>query len=151
MAIGAERELLESLKKISESKALNGGFDRLCVMVEHIQDKQDESGRKLDKVSDALYGPDTGLFSRVKTIESKLDATLGDLEVKAKEIPTVKVEVVDLKKFQTSIEKIAGTQLEELNDLVRLKKHLSKIYWTSAASVFAFVGTILFHFLSRRP
>ena len=150
MSINAERELLESLKKISESKALNGGFDRLCVMVEHIQDKQDESSRKLDKVSDALYGPDTGLFSRVKMIESKLDATLGDLETKAKEIPTVKVEVIDLKKFQSSIEKIAGAQLEELNDLVRLKRHLSKIYWTSAASVCAFLGTILFHLVSRR-
>lgn len=150
----SERELLESIaRKISESKALNCGFDQMCVMIEHIQDKQEESGKKLDKVSEALYGPDNGLFSRVKTIESKLDNNsrmLSDLEGKVKEMPAIVVDVTDMKKFKDSIERVAGKQLEELNDLVRLRKHLSRIYWTLVASVLAFVGSVLYQAITRR-
>lgn len=147
----SERELLESIaRKISESKALNGGFDRMCVMIEHIQDKQEESGKKLDKVSEALYGPDNGLFSRVKTIESKLDNNLSDLEGKVKEMPAIVIDVTDMKKFKDSIERVAGKQLEELNDLVRLRKHLSRIYWTLVASVLAFLGSVLYQVITRR-
>ena len=193
----SERELLESIaRKISESKALNGGFDRMCVMIEHIQDKQEESGKKLDKVSEALYGPDNGLFSRVKTIESKLDNNhvmiehiqdkqeesgkkldkvsealygpdnglfsrvktieskldnnLSDLEGKVKEMPAIVIDVTDMKKFKNSIERVAGKQLEELNDLVRLRKHLSRIYWTLVASVLAFLGSVLYQVITRR-
>jgi len=145
MATNNEREMLELLlKKISDSSALNGGFEKLCVMIEHVQTEQEKSGHKLDKVSEALYDPNTGLFSRVKAIESKLDTNIKDLDKKCDELPSVKEEVEDLKKFQTAIENIAGKQLEELTALVNLRKRLASIYWALALSVIGFVANLLF-------
>jgi len=150
MATNSERELLEILvKKVSDSSALNGGFEKLCVMIEHVQEEQTKSGVKLDKVSEALYDPNTGLFSRVKAIESKLDTNIKDLDKKCDELPTVKEEVQDLKKFQAAIESIAGKQLEELTALVSLRKRLANIYWALALSVLAFVGNLLFQLAKR--
>ena len=147
MATSSERELLELLvKKVSDNSA---GFEKLCVMIEHVQTEQEKSGQKLDKVSEALYDPNTGLFSRVKAIESKLDTNIKDLDKKCDELPSVKEEVEDLKKFQTAIESIAGKQLEELTALVNLRKNLSKIYWSLALSVVAFVGNLLFQLAKR--
>ena len=150
MATNSDRELLEILvKKINDSSALNGGFDKLCVMIEHIQDEQAKSGKKLDRVSDALYDPNVGLFSRVQAIESKLDSNIKDLGKKCDELPTVKEEVQDLKKFQAAIESIAGKQLEELTALVNLRKRLANIYWALALSILGFVGNLLFQLAKR--
>lgn len=150
MATNSDRELLEILvKKINDSSALNGGFDKLCVMIEHIQDEQAKSGKKLDRVSDALYDPNVGLFSRVQAIESKLDNNIKDLGKKCDELPTVKEEVQDLKKFQAAIESIAGKQLEELTALVNLRKRLANIYWALALSILGFVGNLLFQLAKR--
>lgn len=146
MATASERELLELLvKKIEKSSALNGGFDKLCVMVEHIQAEQEKSGQKLDRVSDALYDPNVGLFSRVKGIESKLDTNIKDLDKKCDELPTVKDQLEDLKKFQLAIEGIAGKQLDELSALVNLRKRLANIYWALALT---FVGAVASFLLS---
>jgi len=150
MATNSERELLEILvKKVSDSSALNGGFEKLCVMIEHVQAEQEKSGVKLDKVSEALYDPNTGLFSRVRAIESKLDTNIKDLDKKCDELPAVKEEVQDLKKFQAAIESIAGKQLEELNALVNLRKRLANIYWALALTIVAFVGNLLFQLAKR--
>lgn len=150
MATNSERELLEILvKKVSDSSALNGGFEKLCIMIEHVQAEQEKSGVKLDKVSEALYDPNTGLFSRVRAIESKLDTNIKDLDKKCDELPTVKEEVQDLKKFQAAIESIAGKQLEELTALVNLRKRLANIYWALALTIVAFVGNLLFQLAKR--
>lgn len=145
MATASERELLELLvKKIEKSSALNGGFEKLCVMVEHIQAEQEKSGQKLDKVSEALYGPDIGLFARVRAIESKLDTNIKDLDKKCDELPTVKDELEDLKKFQTAIESIAGKQLDELTALINLRKRLANIYWALALAFIGGISSFLF-------
>jgi predicted nucleic acid-binding Zn-ribbon protein len=146
MATSSERELLEMLvKKMGESSALNGGFEKLCIMIEHIQEEQTKSGVKLDKVSEALYDPNNGLFSRVKAIESKLDTNIKDLNRKVDNIPDVKDDVDDLKKFQAAVESIAGKQLEELNELVKLRKNLANVYWALALSAAAAFLSMLFN------
>lgn len=151
MATSSERELLELLvKKFSDSSALNGGFEKLCIMIEHIQTEQEKSGKKLDKVSEALYDPDDGLFSRVKGIENKLDTNIKDLDKKYIDLPVVKEDLQDLKKFQAAIEGVAGKQLEELTALVNLRKRLANIYWALALSILAFVGNLLFQLAKRR-
>jgi predicted nucleic acid-binding Zn-ribbon protein len=146
MATSSERELLEMLvKKMGESSALNGGFEKLCIMIEHIQEEQTKSGIKLDKVSEALYDPNNGLFSRVKAIESKLDTNIENLNRKVDNIPDVKDDVDDLKKFQAAVESIAGKQLEELNELVKLRKNLANVYWALALSAAAAFLSMLFN------
>lgn len=150
MATSSERELLEILvKKMGESPALNGGFDKLCLMIEHIQEEQTKSGVKLDKVSEALYDPNNGLFSRVKAIESKLDTNIKDLNSKIDDVPDVIEDVHDLKKFQAAIENIAGKQLEELSELVKLRKSLANIYWALALSAAGAFASMIFNLLKH--
>jgi hypothetical protein len=57
--------------KITSAKSLNGGFDKLLTEVEHIKDTQKEVLEAVRGVKKTLYEPDSGLFSRVKELESE--------------------------------------------------------------------------------
>jgi SMC interacting uncharacterized protein involved in chromosome segregation len=173
-----EQELLELIvQKFNDSRALNGGFDKLCLMIEHVQTEQDKNSGKLDKVSDALYDPDHGLFARVKKLEQKIDSNLGDLDQIVKGIPTVETKVTalvtkveslekkaetqttldsdtrkkvqDLEKFHAQMEKIGGVGLNEFTDIVALKQRMSNIYWALALAIMMFVGKLLFELAKR--
>ena len=56
--------------KITSAKSLNGGFDKLAGDVEHIKEAQREVLDAVRGVKQTLYEPDSGLFSRVKELES---------------------------------------------------------------------------------
>ena len=57
--------------KISNAKSMNGGFDKLMIEVEHIKDTQSDILEGVRGVKQNLYEPDSGLFSRVKELESE--------------------------------------------------------------------------------
>jgi hypothetical protein len=57
--------------KISNAKSMNGGFDKLMMEVEHIKDTQNDILDGVRGVKQNLYEPDSGLFSRVKELESE--------------------------------------------------------------------------------
>lgn len=110
-----EQELLELIvQKFNDSRALNGGFDKLCLMIEHVQEEQDRNSEKLDKVSNALYDPDHGLFARVKKLEQKIDSNLGDLDQIVKGIPTVETKVTTLVTKVEGLEKTTQEQKQKL-------------------------------------
>ena len=56
--------------KISNAKSMNGGFDKLMTEVEHIKETQSDILDGVRGVKQNLYEPDSGLFSRVKELES---------------------------------------------------------------------------------
>lgn len=63
-------DVLDELqKKIMGAPALNGGFDKLLLKVDKIDDNQAQMGAKVDMIHDAIYRPDDGLFARVKDVE----------------------------------------------------------------------------------
>ena len=57
--------------KIASAKSLNGGFDKLAGDVEHIKEAQREVLDAVRGVKQTLYEPDSGLFSRVKELETE--------------------------------------------------------------------------------
>ena len=57
--------------KISNAQSMNGGFDKLLIEVEHIKDAQSDILDGVRGVKQNLYEPDSGLFSRVKELESE--------------------------------------------------------------------------------
>ena len=57
--------------KITSAKSLNGGFDKLAGDVEHIKEGQREVLDAVRGVKQTLYEPDSGLFSRVKELETE--------------------------------------------------------------------------------
>jgi len=62
-------EKMES--KISNAKSMNGGFDKLLIEVEHIKEAQGDILEGVRGVKKNLYEPDSGLFSRVKELETE--------------------------------------------------------------------------------
>lgn len=52
-------------KKINSSAALNGGFDLLMFKIEKIEQNQESLVGKLDKIHEAIYDPDDGIFSKI--------------------------------------------------------------------------------------
>ena len=59
--------------KISNAKSMNGGFDKLLIEVEHIKEAQGDILEGVRGVKRNLYEPDSGLFSRVKELETESD------------------------------------------------------------------------------
>tara|TARA_R100000388_G_scaffold86610_1_gene66192 strand:+ start:464 stop:922 length:459 start_codon:yes stop_codon:yes gene_type:complete len=57
--------------KISNAQSMNGGFDKLMNEVEHIKKTQTDILEGVRGVKQNLYEPDSGLFSRVKELESE--------------------------------------------------------------------------------
>lgn len=167
MATASEKELIESLiRKIGDTPALNGGFDKLSLMIEHVRQEQTKSGVKLDKISDAIYDPSTGLFSRVKDIETKIINNFTDIEKRITTIPPVietelsevkdvtgqqKAVLSELVSFKTNVQQICGNQLTELDALIKLRQNLSKIYWGLLATGAASIVALFFTTLKRIP
>jgi hypothetical protein len=69
--------LLEKLERVEQkvinSAAMNGGFDKLANDVGHIKDTQKEVLDAVKGVKKSLYEPDSGLFSRVRELETESD------------------------------------------------------------------------------
>ena len=57
--------------KITSAKSLNGGFDKLMLEVSHIKEVQEDILDGIKGVKRTLYEPDSGLFSRVKQLETE--------------------------------------------------------------------------------
>jgi len=61
-------EVLDDIhKKIISSSALNGGFDILMFKIEKIEQNQEALVEKVDKIHDAIYDPDDGIFSKMNS------------------------------------------------------------------------------------
>jgi len=63
--VEAQKVVLEAIhKKIVSSAALNGGFDILMFKIEKIEQNQEQLVNKVDKIHDAIYDPNDGIFSK---------------------------------------------------------------------------------------
>lgn len=147
--------LVESIaSKINGAPALNGGFDRMMVMVEHIKEQQEDTSIKVDKIHHGLYEPNEGLYARVKMVETTttdlakrqanhitvnerkletINATLKKLGEKDDDL-LKKVEITD------RLKKITGEELEKLANVIQVKST-----WTDSASKVAWfvIGGLL--------
>jgi len=72
--------LLQNIhKKLDASPALNGGFDRLLYKIDGIEKSQVQIVDKVDKIHDAIYHQDDGLFARI--VHNKAEQTESMLKV----------------------------------------------------------------------
>ena len=72
--------LLEKLEKVEHkvvnSPAMNGGFDKLLSEVDHIKQAQTEILDSVRGIKQSLYAPDSGLYSRIKQLETESKSRL---------------------------------------------------------------------------
>jgi hypothetical protein len=161
--------LVESIAtKINSSPALNGGFDKMMVIVEHIQEKQQETSDKVSKIHDGLYSPDDGLYARVKMIEtSQADFTkkhaehiandeknMREINDSLKKLTTQDEELT--KKVETTIKlkKIAGDDLEKLESVIKVKSAWGSIWskaaWLLVGGTLAAIGKAVWELVAHR-
>jgi hypothetical protein len=107
--------------KITGAKALNGGFDQLI-------DDVAEIGTDVRSIKKAMYEPDSGMFSRIKDLETESIRRL-EFIVETKpmiaEHQALLLWKVRAEKSLDSIELLT----EEVRDLVSWKSAASKFIW----------------------
>lgn len=145
-------------KKINGAPALNGGFDRMMVIVEHIQEKQEETTKKIDKIYNGLYEPDEGLYARVKTVEDTStnfsekqvkhftsdEKNLNDINASLKKLSDKDEDLETKAETIIRLQKIAGEDLEKLESVIKVKNTWfdasSRIFWLLAGGTLAAIG-----------
>ena len=63
----SSRLLQDIHRKLDNSPALNGGFDKLLYTIDGIEKSQGQIAEKVDTIHSAIYHPDDGLFARIAT------------------------------------------------------------------------------------
>lgn len=169
-------EIIDAVKllpKIARSPALNGGFDRLVVQVqkidevlnertsklESIDNNQQVISEKLDKIHDAIYEPDEGLYARIRDVEvtrNKVEL-IDDLEkevliLKEKEKIEIALNKEDekLEQQRNVLIKEHDQNLRELLDFKRKIVTFSKWFGgLLATSLLGVGGKLLYDFISK--
>lgn len=54
---------------------VNGKFDRMIQSIDTVKDKQDEMAEDIGKIKEAVYNPDSGLYARLRELESWKDTS----------------------------------------------------------------------------
>lgn len=169
-----EKKLLEEIsKKLNSSAVLNGSFDRLVSNVEHIKQKQTEGTEALQKIDDALYEPEDGVFSKLQSLEQTIvsnkqsleqtmssnktstDAALeahkkkfDDIEkAKAAEAAAALKEAeaaVVHKQATNHLKRVAGEDLEKLASAVAMTEKLKTLHWQLIVAILALVAKTIF-------
>jgi len=125
---------VESMEhKITSAKSLNGGFDKLAGDVEHIKESQREVLDAVRGVKKSLYEPDSGLFSRVKELETE-SARRMDYIIETKPIVGQHQELLLWKKeAEKDIDEVENLRLE-VSKLQDWKAGMQKVIWLVATA-----------------
>jgi len=137
-AIASLLEKVERVeRKISGAQSLNGGFDKLLLEVAHIKEAQVEILQGIRGVKKNLYEPDSGLFSRVKELESE-SARRWEYIVETKPVVGQHQELLHWRKdAQKDLDEVEDLRVE-MAKLQDWKAGMSKVMWlvgTAAAGM----------------
>ena len=148
----SERLLQNIQQKLEKSAALNGGFDKLLYKIEGIENSQNQIGTKVDKIHEAIYHPDDGLFARIAANKSEQNENVTKIEKQVVELSTWQEHQI---KSTTHFEKETNdflNKLQKLEHSVENMQHsktllFSGIKWFGAA-VGGGILTLLFKLFS---
>ena len=120
-------------QKITSAKSLNGGFDKLAIDVEHIKEAQREVLEAVRGVKQTLYEPDSGLFSRVKELESDSKIRNAYVQETKPALDFAKELVVWKKHADKELEQFERLQIE-FEKLKDWKDGAQKVIWLVATA-----------------
>ena len=119
--------------KISNAKSMNGGFDKLMIEVEHIKEAQSDILDGVRGVKQNLYEPDSGLFSRVKELESESKIRAAYVKETKPALDFAKELVVWKKHADKELEQFEKLQIE-FAKLQDWKDGAQKVIWLVATA-----------------
>jgi hypothetical protein len=119
--------------KISNAKSMNGGFDKLMIEVEHIKETQTDILDGVRGVKQNLYEPDSGLFSRVKELETESQRRQEFITESKPALEFSKELVVWKKKADKDLEDFEKMQIE-FAKLQDWKQGAQRVIWLIATA-----------------
>ena len=119
--------------KISNANSMNGGFDKLMLEVEHIKETQTDILDGVRGVKQNLYEPDSGLFSRVKELESEAKIRNAYVKETKPALDFAKELVVWKKHADKELEQFEKLQIE-FAKLQDWKDGAQKVIWLVATA-----------------
>jgi hypothetical protein len=132
------QELKNIQEKLTKSSALNGGFDTLLYKIDKIEENQGNLSNKLDKIHDAIYDPDEGLFSRMNAGKAENEKKFNEItakitELKVEQSQLLESDVDQTQKITTNSDKLSRID-KSVSDLVQNKDSISGFFkWFFAA------------------
>jgi len=129
--------LLEKLErvenKVVNSAAMNGGFDKLLNEVDHIRKTQKDILEGVRGVKQNLYEPDSGLYSRVKSLEVESDRRLEFIQESKPALEFSKELVVWKKQADRELQQFEAMQIE-FAKLQDWKSGAQRVIWLVATA-----------------
>ena len=119
--------------KVTSAKSLNGGFDKLLIEVEHIKETQTAVLEGVRGVKQNLYEPDSGLFSRVKELETESQRRLEFIQESNPALEFSKELQVWKKHADKDLEQFEKLQIE-FEKLKDWKEGAQKVIWLVATA-----------------
>lgn len=103
-------ETLDELqRKMFQTPALNGGFDKLTEKVGKIEDR-------VEMIHDRMFDPDEGVFARIKDVETS----------KADDVDRLEKEVIELRIWRDNEEKTFQRDAHLANERAQVIKQLEE-------------------------
>jgi len=119
--------------KISNAQSMNGGFDKLMNEVEHIKKTQKDILDGVRGVKQNLYEPDSGLFSRVKELETESQRRLEFIQESKPALEFSKELAVWKKQADKDLEQFEKLQME-FEKLKEWKSGMQRVIWLIATA-----------------
>ena len=119
--------------KISNAQSMNGGFDKLLNEVEHIKQTQSDILDGVRGVKQNLYEPDSGLFSRVKELETESARRMEFIQESKPALEFSKELVVWKKQADKDLEEFEKLQVE-FEKLKEWKHGMQRVIWLLATA-----------------
>jgi chromosome segregation ATPase len=111
----------EIQRKLSNSAALNGGFDTLLYKIDKIEQSQGQLVNKVDKIHDAIYDPNEGIFSKLSEFKLENASKIGEISQDLVEINAWK------KHLEKDGDKIDKTSEATSAKVLELEKHVETL------------------------
>ena len=130
----SHKQIAEMQNRILSAPAMNGGFSTLMYKIEKIEQSQEKIAEKVDDIRDVLYDPDSGLYARIKNVETQA--------AEVERVENLEEEIKYIKNWKESKDKLAEKEeIEEadvekiLREHAEVLKELQKWYERQAATI----------------
>jgi len=142
-----KQTLSEIQKKLASSAALNGGFDTLLFKIDKIEQSQGNLVTKVDKIHEAIYDPQDGIFSKLSEYRLNNTNEVNDVKQKITELQVWKIhserdDMRDDRAVEIATKKIAVLE-NSVNSLSKSKEAA----WSILRWLFVAVGGALVTFI----
>jgi hypothetical protein len=141
-----KQTLGEIQKKLASSSALNGGFDTLLFKIDKIEQSQGNLVSKVDKIHEAIYDPQDGIFSKLSEYRLNNTNDVNDVKQKITELQVWKIHSErDDMRDDRAVE-IATKKLITLENSVNSLNKSKEAAWSIIRWIFVAVGGALVTF-----